>query len=784
MRGQLRILTTVIAMVTTVFLAWPVPAGATITPTVVQKVTASDGALYDQFGRSTAMAGNTAVVGAPADDSGKGAVYVFTLSAGTWTQRQKLTADDGAASDAFGVAVGIFGDTIIVGALNANGHRGAAYVFTGSADTWSQQAKLTADTTAYSGFGSSVAVAGDVAVIGVPNANVGDAAAQGIAYVFTRSGSDWTERSMLVDNDGAQSDHFGQAVAMAGNTILVGANSGNGGTGAAYVYTGAADSWSLQQKLTAIDAGLSDEFGREVAIYGDTAFIGADSEDGAGTDIGAAYVFTRSDGVWTQQQKLTATDGASWDKFGGSVAVYGDVGVVGAYQDEDNRGSAYVFMLSGGAWSEQAKLTATCTNAVVCLFGDAAAISNNVALISSTGDYMFKGAAHFFTLPQAAAAPVVAVDVSPDSLSFGQEATITATATGDAAIASVEYTLAKADSGWTSMAYDSDAGTWTAKVTPEGAGSYLACVKATDVNDLSSATNFADDDTDDATQTDECDDFDVMPVQLAIVYSSDTLDLNGAPTRLEATVSGGPSSCYDGEPVPFAWSDDDDGSSTNDGSDSDDANELGVATRDVSLALGHVYEVLVSIGSLDVNDDDTDDCLGSDNESNVAGVTVADPNAASTGGGWYKVDGATPPRVNFGYTAQRKYDRKLKEWFTSGNLLLINQESWRLKGKVVEGGVLPSCPSDDFARCAAFRGDGTLYEWDKVNGEWVNGRPVMFTFRANDGGTGKVCTTNAKGKTTCKDVAKPDAFGIEIDQETVDAESGPVLLMGGGLVVK
>ena len=189
--------------------------------------------------------------------------------------------------------------------------------------TFSQQAKLTAsDGDNNDFFGISVAIDGDTAVAGAPLDN-GDLSNQGAAYVFTRSGTTWTEQQKLTASDGKANDLFGTSVAIDGDTVVAGAP-GDGGTansGAAYVFTRSGTTWTEQQKLTASDGAANDLFGASVSIDGDTAVVGAPNDDGGTINQGAAYVFTRSGTTWTEQQKLTASDGAANDFFGASVAI-------------------------------------------------------------------------------------------------------------------------------------------------------------------------------------------------------------------------------------------------------------------------------------------------------------------------------------------------------------------------------------------------------------------------------------------------------------------------------
>ena len=252
--------------------------------TLRAELAAADGAGNDYLGRAVSLDGDTAVVGAAGSDVGgaesRGAAYVFVRSGDTWTETAKLTAPDGTAGDEFGFAAAISGDTIVVGARFAaidgmDGH-GAAYVFVGSGDTWTQQAKLAADDgAAFDEAGFSVAIDGDTALVGAPFAN----GSEGKAYVFTRSGTDWTPQATLAADDGAAADRFGLSVKVAGDTAIVGSPSAaigaNNYQGAAYVFARDAGAWSLQTKLTASDGAAFDEFGVAVALEADTAVVGA-----------------------------------------------------------------------------------------------------------------------------------------------------------------------------------------------------------------------------------------------------------------------------------------------------------------------------------------------------------------------------------------------------------------------------------------------------------------------------------------------------------------------------
>ena len=359
------------------------------------KLLASDGEDFDRLGVAVAISGNTALVAADRDDdrgSDAGAVYVFVRSGAIWTQQAKLTAGDGAANEAFGSSVALSGDTAVIGAIfdaEVGGSAlGAAYVFVRSGTTWSQQAKLiAADGTSDDQFGTSVAISGDTAVIGAVNDNDrGDHS--GSAYVFVRSGAAWSQQAKLLAADGVAFDSFGISVAAAGDTAVAGAFGAGDRSGAAYVFVRAGTTWTQQAKLAAAGGTAGDQLGGAVALSGDTALIGASGADDHGDDSGAAYVFVRGGATWTQQAQLTAADGAGGDQLGGAVALDGDTALIGARFDGDlgaASGSAYVFGRSATTWSQQAKLTAD-DGAAVDFFGVSVALSGSSALIGAVGD--------------------------------------------------------------------------------------------------------------------------------------------------------------------------------------------------------------------------------------------------------------------------------------------------------------------------------------------------------------------------------------------------------------
>ena len=361
------------------------------------KLTPSDGAAGDYFGRSVAVDGDTAVAGAVFDDdngSWSGSAYVFTRESGVWNQGAKLTPSDGASGDYFGWSVAVDGDTAVAGAVfdDDNGSEsGSAYVFTRESGVWSQSAKLTASDGARGDrFGESVAVDGDTAVVGA-YLDDDNGSQSGSAYVFTRESGVWRQSAKLTATDGAADDGFGVSVAVDGDTAVAGAfgDDDNGPeSGPAYVFTRESGVWSQSAKLTPSDGAREDWFGWSVAVDGDTAVAGAYRDDDNGLQSGSAYAFTRESGVWSQSAKLAASDGAAGDNFGQSVAVDGDTAVAGAWRDADNgsdSGSAYVFTRESGVWSQSAKLTAS-DGAEGDRFGGSVAVDGDTAVAGAVGD--------------------------------------------------------------------------------------------------------------------------------------------------------------------------------------------------------------------------------------------------------------------------------------------------------------------------------------------------------------------------------------------------------------
>lgn len=301
------------------------------------RLNASDGAYGDQFGNSVSISGDYAIVGAHTHNGNKGAAYIFKRTGTTWAQETELNAPDGASGDLFGFSVSIHNDTVLVGSEYDENSTGSAYVFTRSGSTWTQEAKLMAsDGEAGDTFGISVSIQGNSAIIGARYDN----AASGSAYVFTRTGTTWTEEAKLTASDGVAGDQFGNSVSISGNTVIVGEGGNTSNTGYAYFFARVGTAWTQEAKLTGSTSIIGDGLGWSVSIDGIFAIAGAPGGDGYN---GCAFVFKHTGTTWTEEAKLTHSDPVPGDFLGYSVSIHGDTAVSGAFQKNNQMGAAYVF---------------------------------------------------------------------------------------------------------------------------------------------------------------------------------------------------------------------------------------------------------------------------------------------------------------------------------------------------------------------------------------------------------------------------------------------------------
>jgi len=330
-----------------------------------------------------------------------------------------LTASDGTDGDEFGQAVSLYGSTALISAQEANvattggtlSQAGKAYIFTRTGNDWYQSAILTAsDAVAGDDFGDAVSLKGSTALIGAPSADVNGITDAGKVYVFTGSGAshngdilgaDWNQQATLTASDLAENDDFGDIVVLSDDeaTALIHATkdvADQTSAGAVLVFVRNEGTWKQQATLTASDYRQGAEFGQSgIALSGNTALIGAPGQPKDGYEnVGQAYIFTASNGVWTQQAALTAGDWSAEDQFGNYVALSGNTaaisGAASAVNGVSNAGKVYVFTGSGNSWSQQATLTAS-DYAQGSEFGRGLSMSSPNAILIGADEHDYEG---------------------------------------------------------------------------------------------------------------------------------------------------------------------------------------------------------------------------------------------------------------------------------------------------------------------------------------------------------------------------------------------------------
>ncbi|WP_177421177.1 choice-of-anchor D domain-containing protein [endosymbiont of Lamellibrachia barhami] len=369
----------------------------------------------DAFGNSVSIDGDTAVIGAYDDDNRAGSAYVYVRNpAGAWILQRKLTVPDRQVFDRFGGSVSLSGDTVVIGVErdDDNGDEsGSAYIFVRNPATgvWTEQQKLLpSDGAAGDQFGSSVSLSGDTVIIAAPLNS------SGTAYVFVRVGNAWTEKQVLLPSAGSISfNAFGTSVFIEGDRAIVGALGEDitaTDSGAAYIFVrDGTGNWDLEQKLLASDGTSRDAFGTSVSINGDTAIVGAALDGDQGLSSGSAYVFVRDGtGNWIEQPKLLSSDGTASDHFGQSVVLTGDTAVVGA----NRAGAAYVFVRDPGtgAWTENQIVKAS---VVAADYAFSMSISGNALIIGAPSAGFVEGLAFIFTSSVATPDITVTDSVAP-----------------------------------------------------------------------------------------------------------------------------------------------------------------------------------------------------------------------------------------------------------------------------------------------------------------------------------------------------------------------------------
>lgn len=300
---------------------------------------------YPEFGRTVAIQGDTVFVGARFAQAGDleraGAVYVFRKQVNAWRFEAKIVSPVPEDEDNFGRALAVWGNLLVVTARKSSLEEGSAYIFENKGGRWIHQADLVASDAAPGAyFGQSVDMQGDLIAIGARNADPGEA---GAVYFFRKSKDGWTEIAKVIPENGKKNDQFGFTVDISGNVVAVGARRADpdslNDAGAVYVYAVKKDSVDLVTRLMPADASAKDEFGQSVAIAGDTIAVGAWKDDNR---LGSIYLFRRKGGQWTETGKITASDGVAGDEFGYSLAAFGNTMVTGAHFADVKAGAAYV----------------------------------------------------------------------------------------------------------------------------------------------------------------------------------------------------------------------------------------------------------------------------------------------------------------------------------------------------------------------------------------------------------------------------------------------------------
>lgn len=350
------------------------------------------------FGQGVAASQSSLLVGAPdarrANTLSHGAAYVFDRSPGGWSQAAVLVPTS-SETQGFGNSVSLDGDTAVVGAY-ADDNIGAVYVFTRDTGDWPFQARLIGHTLDYEYFGWSTALVGDVLVAGQPGGvnsySVGPA---GKVYIFGRSGSIWSEQQVVQPDDTAYGDEFGYSLAMSGDTLLVGAPRADTGietnAGAVYVFVDSGNGWNQQARLVAPIIATDAGFGLSVAIAGDTAIIGAGAEDATMSLRGAAYVYVRQGSAWSWQATLAPTIAPS-GSFGHAVAISADasfalVGMPVSTSEAPRTGYTFRFQRDGSNWIPSSTLQGSPPPSLFPdRFGMSLAIDGSEAVVGAPND--------------------------------------------------------------------------------------------------------------------------------------------------------------------------------------------------------------------------------------------------------------------------------------------------------------------------------------------------------------------------------------------------------------
>lgn len=374
-------------------------------------IKASDVGAQDYFGSRVAIDGDTMAVSAQSWDglfTDQGAVYVYRRIGGTWLEEARLQASAPMQNEYFGRDLGLDGDTLAVGS-----NMGRAFVFERTGSTWFEQAVINGSPMTGSALGRTLDLEGDTLVIGDISATVSGNPQSGGAFVFTRSGTTWTERAALSASNTAATPTFayGTRVVIDGNTIVVssvgdlssvgGINSTPNATstsyGAVYVYTGSGANWTEQAYIKPLNMAGVGAFGLAIAMDSNRMIVGSAGSPESGSNSDRVWIFRRDGNTWSEEATLTGNNTATGDTFGGTVAIQGDMIAVGAYQEASSTsgtnpgsnnsasksGAVYVFERGPTSWSQRAFLKAS-NSAADSWFGVSVALGRKDLVVGSS----------------------------------------------------------------------------------------------------------------------------------------------------------------------------------------------------------------------------------------------------------------------------------------------------------------------------------------------------------------------------------------------------------------
>ena len=462
-----------------------------------QAIFPADGEADDYFGYSVALDGDTALIGAPLDssptvpDSGSARVWIHNGS--QWVEQATLRQQVATTGDSFGSSVAVDGDTALVGAPGDDSLAGSANVFTRNGTLWAHRAKLVIGANVIR-FGWSVGLSGNTAVgsgFWYRPENLPAVPYTGSAAVFTGSGSSWALQQRLGSDSGTDEKGFGMSAAVDADTVLIGAYWDQDAVygyidSRVHAFSRAAAVWSPQGHLDAGDGKYRTHFGSALAFEGDVAVFGTDEDTTPrGYRAGAAYVMTRTAGVWTNAGRFYPADGKIHDRFGVSAAIQGDTILVGSNYatvpdspvDNPRFGRVYLYKKIGGVWTEHAHFDNPAPHGDSGMYGAAIAISGDTVAI---GDH-YEGPGILHT-----AGCVYTYTLSGDTWSFEAKLVAETRATigffGRSLALDGDHLLAGAAGQWRGEMFHRSGGVWTRQpaILPEQPASGFANAVALD----------------------------------------------------------------------------------------------------------------------------------------------------------------------------------------------------------------------------------------------------------------------------------------------------------------